>query len=104
MPENKVLDEGGHHKDFQNGSWLELKKNFKIDDNISGFEQINILLYESQIGVIKIPDDIFAIGHKKVIRYVFPLAGIEIAEKVFPKAKEFACKNYYSSFSKWSVY
>lgn len=127
MPENKVLSkglierigiEGGHlhHKYFKNGSWLELKTNFKIYDHISGFEQINILLSDSQIGVIKIPDDIFAIGHrvvhgghtmtktieiskkvKKVIRSVFPLAPLHntanllgIAEKVFPKAKEFA--------------
>ncbi|WP_038436111.1 hypothetical protein [Candidatus Walczuchella monophlebidarum] len=77
MPENKVLSkglierigiEGGHlhHKYFKNGSWLELKKNFKIDDHISGFEQINILLSDSQIGVIKIPDEIFAIGHRVV--------------------------------------
>ncbi|YBU88873.1 MAG: hypothetical protein ACFIN2_01090 [Candidatus Walczuchella monophlebidarum] len=73
----------------------ELKK--KISDNISGFEQIKILLYDSQIGVLKIPDDIFAIGHrvvhgktieiyKKVIRSVFPLniLGIEIASTNFP--------------------
>lgn len=135
MPENKVLSkglierigiEGGHlhQKYFKNGSWLELKTNFKISDHISGFEQINILLSDSQIGVIKIPDEIFAIGHrvghgghpmtktieiskkvKKVIRSVFPLAPLHnpanllgIAEKVFPKAKEFAV--FYTAFHK----
>ncbi len=106
MPENKVFAKGLierigghlHKKYFKNGSWQELKK--KISYNISGFEKINILLYDSQIGVIKIPDEIFAIGHrvghgktieiyKKVIRSVFPLNIMGI-EKVFPKAKEFA--------------
>ncbi|YBU88113.1 MAG: hypothetical protein ACFIN6_01065 [Candidatus Walczuchella monophlebidarum] len=70
MPENKVFAKGLierigghlHHKYFKNCSWQELKK--KIYDNISCFEQINIFLDESQIGVIKIPDDIFAIGHR----------------------------------------
>lgn len=99
-------------------SWQELEAPFKVKDHREGLKKVQDLLLDSLTGVIKDPSEICAIGHRVVhggntlistveitekvkdeIRAAFPLAplhtpanltGIEVAQEVFPKAREFA--------------
>ncbi len=106
------------HKTFQNGSEQIRKEKIEIKDHAAGLMEVARLLTDSQIGVIKSPEEIDVVGHRVVhggesfsktmviteavkeeIRKLFPLAplhnppnylGIEVAEKIFTHAKQVA--------------
>src|SRR4051812_38384862 len=112
--ENSVIT----HKIFINGGEKVIKRNVDLTDHEEGLKEIAKLLTNVEIGVIKKPDEIDVVGHRVVhggesfavtttitkkvkdeIQKLFPLAplhnpanflGIEVAEKIFTKAKQVA--------------
>jgi len=96
----------------------KIKKTMDIPNHSVGLEEVALLLLDPKVGVISNSDEISAVGHrvvhggsnftqtvkidaavKKVIKSLFSLAplhnpanlmGIEVAEKVFPKATQVA--------------
>ncbi|HPH45539.1 MAG TPA: acetate kinase [Chryseolinea sp.] len=129
MPDAKVICSGLidrigldgsaiHHKAFLKGTEQVLKKQLLIKNHSDGLTEAAKLLTDSEIGVIKNPDEIHVVGHrvvhggesfsstmiitenvKKKIKELFPLAplhnppnylGIEVAEKIFTNAKQVA--------------
>lgn len=108
------------HQYIKEKSWQELKSPFQVRDHRGALEKIHALLSDPLMGegALKEPSEISAIGHRVVhggntltatveitrevkdeIRAVFPLAplhnpanlmGIEVAQEVFPGAREFA--------------
>ena len=106
------------HKTYKNQIESTHTEMLDIDDHASGLMEVTRLLTEPINGVIKNPDDIKIVGHRVVhggesfsktaiitpavkeqIKKLFPLAplhnpanymGIEIAEKIFSKAKQVA--------------
>ncbi|HQQ99078.1 MAG TPA: acetate kinase [Cyclobacteriaceae bacterium] len=106
------------HKTFQEGKEAVHKLAIRIADHAAGLSEAARLLSDKDIGVIKTPDEIDAVGHRVVhggeafsktmiiteavkakIKELFPLAplhnppnylGIEVAEKIFPKATQVA--------------
>ena len=109
-----------HHKYIEEKSWKEIKSSFQVIDHREALKKIHTLLLGPLLGmrVIKESSEISAIGHRVVhggntltstveiteeikdkIRSVFSLAplhnpanlmGIEVAQEVFPRAREFA--------------
>ncbi|HEU5289549.1 MAG TPA: acetate kinase, partial [Cyclobacteriaceae bacterium] len=107
-----------HHKTFVNGSEQAAKKQLIIKSHADGLSEAAKLLTDAVIGVIKDPDEIDVVGHrvvhggesfastmiitaevKEMVKKLFPLAplhnppnylGIEVAEKIFSKAKQVA--------------
>ncbi|WP_103327169.1 acetate/propionate family kinase [Bacteroidetes bacterium endosymbiont of Geopemphigus sp.] len=114
------IDGGYINQYIKEKSWQELKSPFQVRDHREALEKIYDLLSDPLLGggVIKELSEISAIGHRVVhggntltatveitkevkdeIRAVFPLAplhnpanlmGIEVAQEVFPRAREFA--------------
>jgi acetate kinase len=112
--ENSVIT----HKIFLNGEEKTIKKTIDLSDHEEGLKEVAALLTDPDIGVIKKPGEIEAVGHRVVhggesfaattiitkkvkekIEKLFPLAplhnpanylGIEVAEKIFTKAKQVA--------------
>jgi acetate kinase len=106
------------HKTFSDREEKIIKKSQDISDHAEGLKEIAALLTDAAIGVIKEPGDIEVVGHrivhggekfaattlitrkvKEEIQKLFPLAplhnpanylGIEVAEKIFTKAKQVA--------------
>lgn len=106
------------HKVFINGTDEVTIKNLDILDHAVGLKEVNALLTDPKIGVIHDTDEIDAVGHRVVhggeqfavttiispavkeqIKKLFPLAplhnpanylGIDVAEKIFAKAKQVA--------------
>jgi acetate kinase len=106
------------HKIFSNGQEKVIKKTVDQADHEEGLKEVAALLTNPEIGVIKKPSEIEAVGHRVVhggetfaattiitkkvkekIQQLFPLAplhnpanylGIEVAEKIFTKAKQVA--------------
>ncbi len=102
------------HKTFVNGIETKKTESFPIPDHTAGLKRVAGLLTDKEIGVISNPSEIKAVGHRLVhggeaftktviitdevkakIKELFPLAplhnpanltGVEVAEKVFPKA------------------
>ena len=111
------LEEGTiTHKTFLNGEEKKIKETFPIPDHTVGLKRVAELLTDKDMGVISDPSEIQAVGHrlvhggdkftktviitdevKKKVRELFSLAplhnpanliGVEVAEKVFPNAKQ----------------
>lgn len=106
------------HKVFTGDEEKVMKLTGKITDHEAGLQQIKKLLTNPEMGVIQDPEDIEAVGHRVVhggesfsdttiittavkqeVKKLFPLAplhnpanymGIEVAEKIFSKAKQVA--------------
>ncbi|MEO8821719.1 MAG: acetate kinase [Ginsengibacter sp.] len=106
------------HKTFKDGKEQEKKMTMKISDHAEGLIEVVKLLTDKEIGVIKDASEIDVVGHRVVhggesfaattlitrevkadIKKLFPLAplhnppnylGIEVAEKLFSKAKQVA--------------
>ncbi|POY37995.1 acetate kinase [Solitalea longa] len=106
------------HKVFTDGKDEVIKKNLEINDHAEGLREVNALLSDAKIGVIKDTDEIEVVGHRVVhggeqfavttvishavkeqIKKLFPLAplhnpanylGIDVAENIFTKAKQVA--------------
>lgn len=104
------------HKTFTNGSEEKTVEEFPIPDHGVGLKRVAELLMDKKVGVIKDPSEIKAVGHRLVhggesftetvvitdevkakVKELFPLAplhnpanliGVEVAEKVFPNAKQ----------------
>lgn len=107
-----------NHKTFLKGTEQLTKKQFLIKNHAEGLTAAAELLTDSEIGVIKYPDEIDVVGHRVVhggesfsstivitdevkekIKELFPLAplhnppnylGIEVAEEIFSNAKQVA--------------
>lgn len=112
--ENAVIT----HKIYQNGAEKVVSQTLTIPDHKKGLEEVNKLLTDAQIGVIRNTDEIQVVGHrvvhggerfaattiitdavKKDIQQLFSLAplhnppnflGIEVAENIFSKARQVA--------------
>src|SRR4249919_2640892 len=112
--ENSVIT----HKIFVDGEEKIIKRTIDLADHEEGLKEVANLLADAEIGVIKKPGEIEAVGHRVVhggetfaattiitkkvkekIQKLFPLAplhnpanylGIEVAEKIFTKAKQVA--------------
>jgi acetate kinase len=111
------LEEGVvKYKTFVNGSKKELKETFEIPDHTVGLKRVAELLTDEKVGVVSDPSEIEAVGHRLVhggetftrtvevteevkakVKELFPLAplhnpanliGVEVAEKVFPNARQ----------------
>lgn len=106
------------HKTFTGGQERIQKLSIRIADHAAGLSEAARLLSDKDIGVIQSPDELDAVGHRVVhggesfsrtmiitdavkakIKELFPLAplhnppnylGIEVAEKIFPKATQIA--------------
>lgn len=106
------------HKTFTGGQERAQKLSIRIADHAAGLSEAARLLSDKDIGVIQSPDELDAVGHRVVhggesfsrtmiitdavkakIKELFPLAplhnppnylGIEVAEKIFPKATQIA--------------
>lgn len=104
------------HKTFVNGSEEKTVEEFPIPDHGVGLKRVAELLMDEKVGVISDPSEIKAVGHRLVhggetftktveitdevkakVKELFPLAplhnpanliGVEVAEKVFPNAKQ----------------
>ncbi|AHW60173.1 acetate kinase [Draconibacterium orientale] len=104
------------HKTFVNGSEEKTVEEFPIPDHGVGLKRVAELLTDKKVGVISEPSEIQAVGHRLVhggetftetveitdevkakVKELFPLAplhnpanliGVEVAEKVFPNAKQ----------------
>jgi len=104
------------HKTFLNGSEEKTVEEFPIPDHGVGLKRVAELLTDEKVGVISDPSEIQAVGHRLVhggetftqtveitdevkakVKELFPLAplhnpanliGVEVAEKVFPNAKQ----------------
>jgi acetate kinase len=112
--ENSIIT----HKIFLKGGEKIIKKTDDLSDHEEGLKEVAALLTDAEIGVIKKPGEIEAVGHRVVhggeafaattiitkkvkekIQGLFSLAplhnpanylGIEVAEKIFTKAKQVA--------------
>ena len=112
--ENSVIT----HKIFSDHDEKTIKKTMDLSGHEEGLKEVAALLTDVETGVIKRPDEIEAVGHRVVhggetfaattiitkkvkeeIKKLFPLAplhnpanyqGIEVAEKIFMKAKQVA--------------
>jgi acetate kinase len=112
--ENSIIT----HKVFLDGGEKIIKKTNSLPGHEEGLNEVAALLTDAEIGVIKKPDEIEVVGHRVVhggetfaattiitkkvkeeIQKLFPLAplhnpanyiGIEVAEKIFTKAKQVA--------------
>jgi len=112
--ENSIIT----HKTFADGKEKVIKKTVDLAGHEEGLKEVAALLTDAKIGVIKKPDEIEVVGHRVVhggeafaattliskkvkerIQQLFPLAplhnppnymGIEVAEKIFRKAKQVA--------------
>ena len=106
------------HKIFVGQDEKLIKRTIELADHEEGLKEVGHLLTDAEIGVIKNPDEIETVGHRVVhggesfaattiinktvkeeIQKLFPLAplhnpanylGIEVAEKIFTKAKQVA--------------
>ncbi len=106
------------HKVFKGDAEKVIKKTIDLPDYETGLKEVARLLTDKETGVIENPEEIEAVGHRVVhggesfaatvvitpevkeeIRKLFPLAllhnpanymGIEVAEKIFTKAKQVA--------------
>ncbi|MEP7110181.1 MAG: acetate/propionate family kinase, partial [Ferruginibacter sp.] len=106
------------HKTYPDGNEHIIKESPEIIDHAAGLQEVARLLSDPVIGVINDPSEIAAVGHrivhggenlsattfitpevKEEIKRIFPLAplhnpahylGIEVAEKIFTKAKQIA--------------
>jgi acetate kinase len=106
------------HKTFLKGVEKITKKQQSINNHAEGLTAVASLLTDEEIGVIKNPDEIHAVGHRVVhggesfsstmvitdevkekVKKLFPLAplhnppnylGIEVAEKIFYRAQQVA--------------
>ncbi|WP_018611752.1 acetate/propionate family kinase [Segetibacter koreensis] len=106
------------HKVFKGNAEKVIKKSIELPDHEAGLQEVARLLTDKQTGVIQNPEEIEVVGHRVVhggesfaatvvinaevkeeIRKLFPLAplhnpanymGIEVAEKIFTKAKQVA--------------
>jgi acetate kinase len=106
------------HKTFRGGTEKVKREELKIEDHGKGLKEVVSLLTNTDNGVIKDPSAIDIVGHRVVhggesfaattiitpevkdkIKRLFPLAplhnppnylGIEVAEQLFPKAKQVA--------------
>jgi acetate kinase len=112
--ENSVIT----HKLFLNGEEKVIRRQLDLNDHEAGLHEVARLLTDPEIGVIHNPEEIDAVGHRVVhggesfasttvitkevkdeIKRLFSLAplhnppnylGIEVAEKIFTKAKQIA--------------
>ena len=112
--ENSIIT----HKIFLNGEEKIIKKTIDLASHEEGLKEVAALLTDAKVGVIKKPGEIEVVGHRVVhggetfaattiitkkikekIQKLFPLAplhnpanylGIEVAEKIFTKAKQVA--------------
>jgi acetate kinase len=112
--ENSVIT----HKLFLNGEEKVIRRQLDLNDHEAGLHKVAQLLTDTEIGVIHDPQEIDAVGHRVVhggesfasttvitkevkdeIKKLFSLAplhnppnylGIEVAEKIFTKAKQIA--------------
>lgn len=112
--ENSVIT----HKLFLNGEEKVVRRQLDLNDHEAGLHEVAQLLTDPEIGVIHNPEEIDAVGHRVVhggesfasttvitkevkdeIKRLFSLAplhnppnylGIEVAEKIFTKAKQIA--------------
>lgn len=112
--ENSIIT----HTVFLDGGEKKIERTVDLPDHAAGLKEVAALLTDTQIGIIKNPDEIDAVGHRVVhggetfaattiitkkvkeeIQKLFPLAplhnpanylGIEVAEKIFTKAKQVA--------------
>jgi acetate kinase len=112
--ENSVIT----HKLFLNGEEKVIRRQVDLNDHEAGLHEVASLLTDPEIGVIHNPEEIDAVGHRVVhggesfasttvitkevkdeIKKLFSLAplhnppnylGIEVAEKIFTKAKQIA--------------
>ena len=117
---DRIGQEGStiQHTTFHAAEKKTHKEAITIKDHAAGLNEAARLLTDSEIGVIKNPDDIDVVGHRVVhggedfsstmiitaavkekVKKLFPLAplhnppnfmGIEVAEKIFSKAKQVA--------------
>ncbi|WP_332733597.1 acetate/propionate family kinase [Flavihumibacter sp.] len=106
------------HKTWKHGQELVTRESLTLADHQAGLHEVARLLTDPQIGVIANPEEIDAVGHRVVhggesfkattiisepikdkIKELFSLAplhnpanylGIEVAEKIFPNAKQIA--------------
>lgn len=106
------------HKTFIAEQEYIVERTLDLPDHEAGLKEVLNLLTDPEIGVIKDPQEIYAVGHRVVhggetfaattiiseevkdkIKELFPLAplhnpanymGIEVAEKIFTKAKQIA--------------
>jgi acetate kinase len=106
------------HKIFSDRGEKDIKKTINLSGHEEGLHEVAALLTDSETGIIKKPSEIEVVGHRVVhggetfsattiltkkvkeeIRKLFPLAplhnpanylGIEVAEKIFTKAKQVA--------------
>jgi acetate kinase len=106
------------HKTFLKGSERVTKKQLPIKNHGEGLTAVAALLTHHEIGVIKDPEEVHVVGHrvvhggesfsstmliteevKRKVKELFPLAplhnppnylGIEVAEKIFVRAKQVA--------------
>jgi len=112
--ENSIIT----HKIFLDREEKVVKKTVDLSGHEEGLKEVSALLTDAEIGVIKNPGEIEAVGHRVVhggetfaattiitkkakekIQKLFPLAplhnpanylGIEVAEKIFTKARQIA--------------
>jgi acetate kinase len=112
--ENSIIT----HKIFSGGEEKVIQRTFDIEDHATGLQEVAALLTDKEIGVIKNPEEIDAVGHRVVhggegfaqttiitgkvkeeIKKLFQLAplhnpanylGIEVAEKIFTPATQVA--------------
>jgi acetate kinase len=112
--ENSIIT----HKIYLKGDEKTIKKTIDLSGHEEGLKEVAALLTDAEMGVIKKPGEIEAVGHRVVhggetfaattiitkkvkekIQKLFPLAplhnpanylGIEVAEKIFTKAKQVA--------------
>ncbi|HEX3767674.1 MAG TPA: acetate/propionate family kinase, partial [Puia sp.] len=112
--ENSVIT----HTVFLEEGEKKIKKTIDLPGHAEGLKEVAALLTDAEVGVIKDPDEIETVGHRVVhggetfaattiitkavkeeIQKLFPLAplhnpanylGIEVAEKIFAKAKQVA--------------
>lgn len=111
------LEEGNiTHKTFYEGEEKKTKEVFAIPNHTVGLQRVAELLVDKEVGVIKDPSEIQAVGHRLVhggeaftktvvitdevkakVKELFPLAplhnpanlvGVEVAEEVFPNATQ----------------
>jgi len=106
------------HKVYQHETEKVIQRTLDLPDHEAGLQEVNLLLTDAEIGVIRNPADIEAVGHRVVhggerfaattvinaavkadIKKLFPLAplhnpanylGIEVAEKIFTQAQQVA--------------
>ena len=106
------------HKSFLNGEEKVVERTVDLPDHEAGLQEVLELLTDPEIGVIKNPEEIDAVGHRVVhggeafaattfitgevkdkIKQLFPLAplhnpanymGIDVAERIFTAARQIA--------------